>query len=153
MATKKAATAKRTTVSGKASGFSAEEKAAMRERVKELKAAEGKADMEREVLEKIRSMPASDRALGLRIHAIVKANAPGITSRLWYGMPSYAKNDKIVCHFQDANKFKMRYATLAFTDEAKLDEGTMWPNAFALTSKLTAADEARIVALVKKAVS
>ena len=153
MATKKAATVKRTTVTGKASGFSAEEKAAMRERVKELKAAEGKADMEREVLEKIRSMPAADRALGLRIHAIVKANAPGITSRLWYGMPSYAKNDKIVCHFQDANKFKMRYATLAFTDEAKLDEGTMWPNAYALTAKLTAADEAKIVALVKKAVS
>jgi uncharacterized protein YdhG (YjbR/CyaY superfamily) len=146
--------AKRTDVNGNASkGFTAEEKSAMRERVKELKASSGKADLEREVLAKIASMPAPDRALGERLHKIIKASAPALEPRLWYGMPAYAKDGKIVCHFQDANKFKARYATLGFSDEANLDEGTMWPNAFALTPKLTAADEARIGALVKKAVS
>jgi uncharacterized protein YdhG (YjbR/CyaY superfamily) len=159
MATKKTAlkvtqkSAKRTDVNGNESkGFTAAEKAAMRERVKELKAAAGKADWERDVLEKIASMPAPDRALGERLHKIIKATAPALEPRLWYGMPAYAKDGKIVCHFQDANKFKARYATLGFTDEANLDEGTMWPNAYALT-KLTAADEAKIAALVKKAVS
>jgi uncharacterized protein YdhG (YjbR/CyaY superfamily) len=145
--------AKRTDVNGNASkGFTAEEKAAMRERVKELKASSGKADLEREVLEKIASMPAPDRALGERLHRIIKASAPALEPRLWYGMPAYAKDGKIVCHFQDANKFKARYATLGFSDEANLDEGNMWPNAYALT-KLTAADEVRISALLKKAVS
>jgi uncharacterized protein YdhG (YjbR/CyaY superfamily) len=140
-------------VNGNASkGFTAEEKAAMRERVKELKASSNKADLEREVLEKIASMPAPDRALGERLHKIIKASAPAIESKLWYGMPAYAKDGKIVCFFQDANKFKARYATLGFSDEANLDEGNMWPNAYALT-KLTAADEAKITALVKKAVS
>jgi uncharacterized protein YdhG (YjbR/CyaY superfamily) len=159
MAKKKLATkvtqksAKRTDVNGNASkGFTAEEKAAMRERVKELKASSNKADLEREVLEKIASMPAPDRALGERLHKIIKASAPAIESKLWYGMPAYAKDGKIVCFFQDANKFKARYATLGFSDEANLDEGNMWPNAYALT-KLTAADEAKITALVKKAVS
>ena len=155
MATKKTAqkSVKRTDVNGNASkGFTAEEKSAMRERVKELKASSGKADLEREVLKKIASMPAPDRALGERLHKIIKASAPALEPRLWYGMPAYAKNGKIVCHFQDANKFKARYATLGFSDEANLDEGSMWPNAYALT-RLTAADEATISALVKKAVS
>ena len=133
-------------------GFTNEEKAAMRERVKELKAATGKADGERDVLAKIAGMAAADRALGERVHKIIKASAPALSPRLWYGMPAYAKGDKVVCHFQDAQKFKMRYATLGFSDAANIDEGAMWPVAFAL-KKLTAADEARIGALVKKAVS
>jgi uncharacterized protein YdhG (YjbR/CyaY superfamily) len=145
--------AKRTDVNGNASkGFTAEEKSAMRQRVKELKASSDKAGLERDVLEKIASMKAPDRALGERLHKIIKASAPALEPRLWYGMPAYAKDGKIVCHFQDAHKFKTRYATLGFSDEANLDEGTMWPNAYALT-KLTAADEAKIAALVKKAVS
>jgi uncharacterized protein YdhG (YjbR/CyaY superfamily) len=145
--------AKSTSVIGKASkGFTDEEKAAMRERVKELKAAAGKADGERDVLAKIAAMAPADRALGERLHKIIKASAPALSPRLWYGMPAYAKDDKVVCHFQDAQKFKMRYATLGFSDAANLDEGAMWPIAFAL-KKLTAADEARIGALVKKAVS
>jgi uncharacterized protein YdhG (YjbR/CyaY superfamily) len=159
MAKKKLATkvtqksAKRTSVNGNASkGFTAEEKAAMRERIKELKASSDKADLEREVLKKIASMPAPDRALGERLHKIIKAGAPAIEPKLWYGMPAYAKDGKIVCFFQDANKFKARYATLGFSDEANLDEGTMWPVAYAL-KKLTAAEEAKITALVKKAVS
>jgi hypothetical protein len=132
--------------------FTDEEKSAMRERVKELKAAAGKADGERDVLAKIATMRAPDRALGERLHKIIKASAPALSPRLWYGMPAYAKDDKIVCHFQDAQKFKTRYATLGFSDTANLDEGAMWPVAFALKT-LTAADEARIAALVKQAVS
>ena len=133
-------------------GFTDEEKNAMNERVKEQKVAAGKADGERDVLAKIATMPAPDRALGERLHKIIKASAPALSPRLWYGMPAYAKDGKIICHFQDAQKFKTRYATLGFSDAANLDEGSMWPNAYALM-KLTAADEARIGALVKKAVS
>jgi hypothetical protein len=124
----------------------------MRDRVKELKAAAAKTDGERAVLAKIAEMPASDRAMGKRLHAIVKTSAPALSPQLWYGMPAYAKDGKIVCHFQAAQKFKTRYATFGFSDAAHLDEGGLWPVAFALKD-LTAADEARIGALVKKAVS
>jgi hypothetical protein len=145
--------ARGSTATGKASrGFSDEERAALKDRVKELKAAADEADGESAVLAKIAEMPGPDRALGKRLHTIIRASAPALSPRLWYGMPAYAKNDKVVCHFQSAQKFKMRYATLGFSDAANLDEGGMWPVAFAVT-KLTAADEARIVALVKKAVS
>ena len=151
--------AKSITVSGKASkGFTDEERAAMRERAQELKAdarrgpRAGKADGESEVLAKIAEMPEPDRAMGERLHAIIKASAPALSPRTWYGMPAYAKDGKVVCFFQDAQKFKTRYATLGFSDKATLDEGQMWPTAFAL-NELTAADEARIGALVKKAVS
>ncbi len=133
-------------------GFTDEERAAMRERARELKAATGKADEESAVLAKIAAMQAPDRALGKRLHAIIKASAPALSPKLWYGMPAYAKDGKVVCHFQDAQKFKTRYATLGFSDEANLDEGAMWPVAFAL-KELTAAEEARIGAIVKKAVS
>jgi uncharacterized protein YdhG (YjbR/CyaY superfamily) len=133
-------------------GFTNEEKAAMQDRVKEMKASANKADDESEVLAKIAEMPAADRAMASRIHAIIKASAPALSPKTWYGMPAYAKDGKIVCFFQTGQKFKYRYATFGFNDPAKLDEGSMWPTAFALT-KLTAADEARIVALVKKAVS
>jgi uncharacterized protein YdhG (YjbR/CyaY superfamily) len=138
--------------------FTDEELAAMKERAKEQKAAArrgkgaGKADGERDVLAKIAEMPESDRIMAERIHAIVKANAPDLTPKTWYGMPAYAKDGKIVCFFQSADKFKARYATFGFNDDANLDEGSMWPTSFALT-ELTAADEARIAALVKKAVS
>jgi hypothetical protein len=124
----------------------------MRERAAELKAAAGKADGESAVLEKIAAMPAPDRAMGKRLHAIIKASAPVLSPKLWYGMPAYAKDGKVVCFFQSAQKFSTRYATFAFSDEARLDEGAMWPTAFALKD-LTAADEARIGAIVKKAVS
>jgi uncharacterized protein YdhG (YjbR/CyaY superfamily) len=139
-------------------GFSAEEKAAMQDRVKEMKvsARRGRADKaeeESDLLAKIAEMPEADRALGKRLHAVIKASAPDLSPRLWYGMPAYYKDGKYVCHFQSAQKFKTRYATLGFGDAARLDEGTMWPIAFALPKKLTAADEARIAALVKKAVS
>jgi uncharacterized protein YdhG (YjbR/CyaY superfamily) len=151
--------AKSTTVSGKASkGFTDEERAAMRERAQELKAdarrgsRAGKADGESEVLAKIAAMPGPDRALGERLHAIIKASAPALSPRLWYGMPAYAKDGKVVCFFQSAQKFKTRYATFGFMHEANLDEGAMWPTAFAL-KELTTAEEARIGALVKKAVS
>ncbi len=139
---------------GKASkGFTDEERAAMKERAKELKAARaGKADGETSVLAKIAEMPEHDRALGERLHAIVRASAPALVPRLWYGMPAYAKDGKVICFFQSAQKFKTRYATFGFMHEAKLDEGAMWPTAFAVT-ELTAAEEARIGALVKKAVS
>ena len=130
--------------------FTAEERAAMRERAKERKASKG--DGEGDVLAKIAEMQGPDRALAERVHAIVTASAPDLSPRTWYGMPAYAKDGKVVCFFQSAQKFKTRYATLGFSDKAHLDEGTMWPNAFALT-KLTADDEARIGALVKKAVS
>jgi uncharacterized protein YdhG (YjbR/CyaY superfamily) len=144
--------AQKSAKTGKVAQFTDEEKSAMKQRVKELKAAAGEADGERDVLEKIASMKAPDRALGERLHAIIKASAPGLAPKLWYGMPAYAKDGKIVCHFQDANKFKSRYATLGFSDNANLDEGSMWPVAFAL-KKLTASEEARIRALVKKATS
>ena len=130
--------------------FTDEERAAMKERAKELKA--GKADGEQDVLAKIAEMPERDRVMAERLHAIVKASAPGLSPRTWYGMPAYALNGKVVCFFQSAQKFKTRYATLGFSGAAKLDEGVMWPTSFAL-AKLTAAEEARIAALVKKAVS
>ncbi|HSP08655.1 MAG TPA: DUF1801 domain-containing protein [Candidatus Dormibacteraeota bacterium] len=138
----------------KSAGFTEDERAAMKERHKELKAAgrAQKPDEESALLAKIAEMPKSDRALGERLHAVIKASAPDLAPRLWYGMPAYARDGKIVCHFQAAQKFKTRYATLGFSDAAKLDEGAMWPVAFAL-KELTAADEARIVSLVKKAVS
>jgi uncharacterized protein YdhG (YjbR/CyaY superfamily) len=133
-------------------GFTDEERGAMKERAKELKAAARKADAERDVLAKIAEMTDSDRALAERIHAIVKANAPALAPKLWYGMPAYAKEGQIVCFFQSAQKFNTRYATFGFNDAAHLDDGTVWPVTFALTT-LTAADEARIGALVKKATS
>ena len=137
----------------KSSGFTAEERAAMREHAKELKEAgrANKADDEAAVLEKIAKMQEPDRSLARRIHAIMKAEAPMLSPRLWYGMPAYARDGKIVCFFQDAQKFKSRYATLGFSDKANLDEGSMWPVSFAL-KELTSAEEARIVTLVKKAV-
>jgi uncharacterized protein YdhG (YjbR/CyaY superfamily) len=136
----------------RSSGFTDEERGAMKERVKELKAAADKADGESDLLTKIAEMPERDRAMGKRLHAVIKASAPALSPRTWYGMPAYAKDGKVVCFFQSAQKFKTRYATLGFSDAANLDEGTLWPTAFALT-KLTADDEARIGALVKKAVS
>jgi uncharacterized protein YdhG (YjbR/CyaY superfamily) len=132
-------------------GFTAEEKAAAKERVRELKAAASEVEGERAVLAKIAQMKEPDRAIGKRLHAIIRASAPALTPRTWYGMPAYAKDDKVVCFFQDAQKFKTRYATLGFSDEASLDDGAMWPVAFAL-KELTVADEARIGTLVKKAV-
>src|SRR5262245_53419168 len=141
------------TTSKKASaGFTAEERAAMRERARELKAAASKADAERDVLAKIAEMPAADRAMAERIHKIVTATAPDLSPRTWYGMPAYAKDDKVVCFYKSAHKFKSRYATLGFSDKANLDDGNMWATDFAL-KKLTAADEKRITGLVKKAVS
>jgi uncharacterized protein YdhG (YjbR/CyaY superfamily) len=131
-------------------GFTDEERAAMKDRVRELKA--GKADGERAVLEKIAEMPNPDRTMAERLHAIIKASAPDLAPRTWYGMPAYAKDDKVVCFFRPAYKFKDRYATFGFNDKANLDKGTMWPTAFALKD-LTAADEAKIGALVKRAVS
>jgi uncharacterized protein YdhG (YjbR/CyaY superfamily) len=151
--------AKRTTATGKTSkGFTAEERAAMKERAQELKAAArrgpgaDKADGESDVLAKIAEMPEADRAIAERLHAIIKATAPGLSSRTWYGMPAYAKDGKVVCFFQSAHKFKTRYATLGFSDKANLDEGAMWPTYFAL-KELTTAVETRIRALVKQAVS
>jgi uncharacterized protein YdhG (YjbR/CyaY superfamily) len=138
------------TTSKASKGFTDEERAAMRERARELKA--GKADGETDVLAKIAEMPESDRAMAERLHAIVKASAPALTPRTWYGMPAYAKDDKVVCFFQSAQKFKARYATFGFSDKANLDKGAMWPTSFALT-ELTAAEEKKIGALVKKAVS
>ena len=138
--------------------FTDEERVAMKERAKELKAAgrrgarADKADGESEVLAKIAEMAEPDRVMAERLHAIIKASAPDLSPRLWYGMPAYAKDGNVVCFFQDAQKFKARYATLGFSDKAHLDDGAMWPNSYALT-ELTAADEARIGALVKKAVS
>jgi uncharacterized protein YdhG (YjbR/CyaY superfamily) len=135
-----------------------EELAAMKDRVQEVKksarrgARADEADGESEVLAKIAEMPEPDRAKGERLHAVIKATAPALAPRLWYGMPAYAKDGKIICHFQSAQKFKTRYATLGFSDAANLDDGAMWPTAFAL-AELTADDEARIGALVKRAVS
>jgi uncharacterized protein YdhG (YjbR/CyaY superfamily) len=142
---------------GKASeGFTAEEKAAMRERARELKAAarrdRGRAEGESDVLAKIAEMPEGDRAIAERLHAIVKANAPGLMPRTWYGMPAYANEDgKVVCFFQSSHRFKTRYGTLGFSDKANLDDGVMWPTAYAV-EELTPAEEARIGALVKRAV-
>jgi uncharacterized protein YdhG (YjbR/CyaY superfamily) len=133
---------------GKAAGFTAEEREAMRERARELKGATG----EREVLAKIAEMPESDRAMAERIHTIVKAAAPDLSPKTWYGMPAYARGGKVVCFFQSAHRFKARYATFGFNDAAKLDEGGMWPTSFALT-KLGAAEEKKIRALVQRAVS
>jgi uncharacterized protein YdhG (YjbR/CyaY superfamily) len=146
--------AKRTAATGKkaSEGFTDEERAAMKERARELKAAADKEDGERAVLAKIAELSAPDRALGERLHAIITASAPALSPRLWYGQPAYARDGKVLCFFQPAQKFKTRYATLGFSDEANLDEGAMWPTAYALT-ELTAADEARIGELVKKAVS
>ena len=149
--------AKSTTANHKNSkGFTAEEKAAMKERAKELKAEErakkDRAAGEKDVLAKIAEMPEPDRAMATRLHAIIKASAPALSPKTWYGMPAYARDGKVVCFFQSADKFKARYATLGFNDTANLDEGAMWPTAFAL-KELTAAEEARIEALVKKAVS
>jgi uncharacterized protein YdhG (YjbR/CyaY superfamily) len=153
--------AKRTTAtSKKSSGFTDEERAAMRERAQELKAEarrsprekKAKADGEADVLAKIAEMQEPDRTMAERLHAIVKASAPDLSPRTWYGMPAYAKDGKVVCFFQSAQKFKARYATFGFNDKANLDEGNMWPTSFALM-ELTAAEEARIVALVEKAVS
>src|SRR5437899_1493651 len=148
-----------TTATGKSSkGFTDEERAAMRERAQELKAAArrgpraGKADGESAVLAKIAEMPGRDRAMAERLHAVIKASAPALLPRTWYGMPAYAKDGNVVCFFQSAQKFNTRYATFGFSDKANLDEGAMWPTAFAL-KELTAAEEARIGALVKKAVS
>jgi len=161
MSAKKATqkSAKSTTASGKKSkGFTAEERAAMKERAQELKAAgrrgprADKADGESAVLAKIAEMPEPDRAMAKRLHAIIKASAPALSPKTWYGMPAYAKDGKVVCFFQSAQKFKSRYATFGFNDAANLDEGAMWPTSFALT-ELTATEEARISALVKKAVS
>jgi uncharacterized protein YdhG (YjbR/CyaY superfamily) len=133
-------------------GFTADERAAMKERARELKAAAAGADGEREVLAKIAEMPAPDRAMATRLHEIVKASAPDLSARTWYGMPAYTKDGKVVCFFKAASKFDARYAQFGFEDPANLDKGTMWPVVFALM-KLTAADEKKIAALVKKAAS
>jgi len=131
-------------------GFTDEERGAIRDRVQEMKA--GKGEGESVVLAKIAEMREPDRTMAKRLHAIIRESAPALTPRLWYGMPAYAKDDKVVCHFQAAAKFKTRYATFGFSDKANLDEGNMWPNAFAL-KRLTPAEETRISELVKKAVS
>jgi len=157
MAQRKTTTKGGQTRSGKTSkGFSDEERAAMKERAKELKA-EARADRDRaagesDVLAKIAEMPRPDRAMAKRIHAIVTASAPALSPKTWYGMPAYAKDGKVVCFFQSAAKFSARYATFGFSDEANLDKGAMWPTSFAL-KELTAADEAKIGALVKRAAS
>ena len=142
--------AKRTTARSK--GFTAEERAAMKERAKELKAEARRADGESAVLAKIAEMGDSDRGMAERLHAIIMASAPALSPKTWYGMPAYAKDGKVVCYFQSAQRFKSRYATFGFNDAANLDEGAMWPTSFALT-ELTATEEARISELVKKAVS
>ena len=151
--------AKSTTAKNKThEGFTGEERAAMKEHAQELKTAArrgartAQADGESDVLAKIAEMPGPDRALAERLHAVIKASAPALSPRTWYGMPAYAKDGKVVCFFQSAQKFKTRYATLGFSDKANLDDGAMWPNAFALKD-LTAVEEARISALVQKALS
>jgi uncharacterized protein YdhG (YjbR/CyaY superfamily) len=147
-----------TAINKKSKGFTDEERAAMKERAQELKAEARRgrradeADGERDVLAKIAEMPGPDRVIGKRLHAIIKASAPALSPKTWYGMPAYAKDGKVVCYFQSAHKFKSRYATFGFNDSANLDKGAMWPTSFAL-KELTAAEEAKIGALVKKAVS
>jgi uncharacterized protein YdhG (YjbR/CyaY superfamily) len=144
--------AKRTTATGKPfKGFTNEERLAMKERVQELRAAD-RTTGETAVLAKIAAMPEPDRSMGKRLHTIIRASAPALSPKLWYGMPAYAKDGKVVCFFQNAQKFNTRYATLGFSDKANLDAGALWPTAFAL-KELTAAEEARIGALVKQAVS
>jgi len=145
--------ARNSSASGKtAKGFTSEEKAAMKERAKELKAAANQADEASAVLEKIAELPEADRALAKRLHALIKASAPDLAPKLWYGMPAYYKDGKMICFFQSAHKFKTRYATLGFSDAAKLDEGGLWPVAYALAA-LTAAEEAKVSALLKQALS
>ena len=145
--------AKRTTASSKKyAGLSPEEIAAMKETLKERKAQVSRADGEKALLAKIAEMPEPDRGMAKRLHALIKTTAPVLSPKTWYGMPAYTKDDKVVCFFQSADKFKARYATFGFNDTANLDEGSMWPTSFAL-KELTAADEAKIAALVKKAVS
>ena len=146
---KKRATTKRTSTSSK--GFTAEEKAAMKERAKELKAEAAKADGEKALLEKVAEMKGSDKVIATRLHAIITAAAPSLSPKTWYGMPAYAKDGKILCFFQSASKFDARYATFGFSDEANIDDGAMWPTSWAL-KELTAAEEKKIIALVKKAV-
>jgi uncharacterized protein YdhG (YjbR/CyaY superfamily) len=147
----------KSTTRGTSEGFTDAERAAMKERAEELKAEArrgprgGKGDGERDVLTKIAEMPQPDRAMAERLHEIVKASAPTLSPKTWYGMPAYAKDGKVVCFFQSAQKFKSRYATFGFSDQANLDDGAMWPTAFAL-KELTAAEERKIAALVKKAV-
>ena len=136
---------------GATTGFTAEEKAAMRERAKELKAEAAKADGEKALLEKVAEMKGSDRAIATRLHELVTATAPSLTPKTWYGMPAYAKDGKVLCFFQAAGKFDSRYATFGFTDEAQLDQGAMWPTYWGIT-ELTPAEEKKIVALLKKAV-
>ena len=145
----KRATTKRTSTSSK--GFTAEERAAMKERAKELKAEAAKADGEKALLEKVAEMKGNDKAMATRLHAIITAAAPSLAPKTWYGMPAYAKDGKILCFFQSAEKFDSRYATFGFSDEANIDQGAMWPTSWAL-KELTAAEEKKIVALVKKAV-
>ncbi len=139
------------TAARKSGGFTADERAAMKERVQELKAEANKADGEGAVLAKIAEMTEPDRSMARRVHAVVKASAPSLAPKTWYGMPAYARDGKVVCFFQAAQKFKARYATFGFSDEARLDDGAMWPTSFAL-KELSAAEEARIGALVKQAV-
>jgi uncharacterized protein YdhG (YjbR/CyaY superfamily) len=143
---------KATQKAAKSKGFTDEERAAMKERAQELKAEARRADGESDVLAKIAEMPKPDRAMAERLHAIIKASAPALSPKTWYGMPAYAKDGKVVCYFQSAHKFKSRYATFGFNDSANLDAGSMWPTSFALT-ELTTADETKIRALVKKAVN
>jgi uncharacterized protein YdhG (YjbR/CyaY superfamily) len=142
----------KTTTRKTSKGFTDEEKAAMRERARELKQAKGKADGESDVLAKIAEMPKADRAMAKRLHELIKASAPELSPRTWYGMPAYTKDGKVVCFFRPAGKFKDRYATFGFNDAANLDDGAMWPTSFALT-KLSAAEEKKIRALVNQAVS
>ncbi len=148
--------AKSAAANKKSDGFTNEERAAMKERARELKAEaranKNKAEGEKDLLEKIAEMPEPERAMATRLHEIVKASAPSLLPKTWYGMPAYARDGKVVCFFQSADKFKTRYATIGFTDEANLDEGVMWPVSFAL-QELTETEEARIIALVQKAVS
>jgi uncharacterized protein YdhG (YjbR/CyaY superfamily) len=156
MSAKKAAPKSRATTAKQAKGFTEDERAAMKERAQELKAearaSKDKAAGENDLLAKVAEMKGAERAMAERLHAIIKANAPDLAPKTWYGMPAYARDGKIVCFFQSAQKFKSRYATLGFSDNANLDDGAMWPTSFAL-KQLTAAEEARIIALVKKAVS
>jgi uncharacterized protein YdhG (YjbR/CyaY superfamily) len=151
--TAKTSAPKRTSATRNSSkGFTAEERAAMKERAAELKASQNREESERDVLEKIAALPEPDRSLGTKLHAIVTDTAPGLVPRLWYGMPAYAKDGKVLCYFQYASKFKSRYGTLGFSDEANLDKGALWPVVFGVT-ELNAAEEAKIRTLVKKAVS
>ena len=147
--------AKKTASAAKAAGFTAEERAAMKNRVAELKAEQRgakKADGEEDVLARIAEMPAQDRLMAQRLHDLIKSAAPDLTPKTWYGMPAYAKDGNVICFFQNSQKFKTRYSTLGFSDKAKLDEGSLWPNSYALM-ELTPDTEKAIIALVKKAVS